>query len=64
MEVLRLGFELELQLLAYATATVMPDPSHFCDLHYSSQQHGILNLLSEARGQTRIVMGTSQINFR
>ena len=64
MEVLRLGSESELQLLAYATATAMPDPSHFCDLHHSSQQHGILNLLSEARDRTRIIMGTSQINFR
>ena len=26
----------------------MPDPSHICDLHHSSQQHLILNQLSEA----------------
>ena len=31
MEVPRLGFQLELQLLAYATAT--PDPIHVCDIH-------------------------------
>ena len=30
MEVLRLGVESELQLLAYTTATATPDPSHVC----------------------------------
>ena len=35
MEVPRLGAELELPLLATATAT--PDPSRVCDLHYSSR---------------------------
>ena len=33
MEVARLGVELELQLLAYATATAAQDLSHVCDLH-------------------------------
>ena len=33
MEVPRLGVELELQVLAYTTATAMGDPSHICDLH-------------------------------
>ena len=47
MEVPRLGVELELQLLAYATATATGDPSHACDLHHSSQQHQILNALIE-----------------
>ena len=37
MEVLRLGVELELQLLAYTMATAMWDPIHFCDLHHSSR---------------------------
>ena len=32
MEFPRLGVELELQLSAYATATVTPDLSHICDL--------------------------------
>ena len=27
--------------------TAMPDPSHICDLHHSSQQRRILNPLSE-----------------
>ena len=49
MEVPRLGVELELQLLAYTTATAMSDPSPICDLHHSSQQGQILNSLSEAR---------------
>ena len=45
----RLGVFSELQLLAYATATAMPDPSCICDLHCSSQQCWILNPLSGAR---------------
>ena len=32
VEVPRLGIESELQLLAYGTATAMPDLSHTCDL--------------------------------
>ena len=35
IEVLRIGVELELQLLAYTTATAMPDLSHICDLCHS-----------------------------
>ena len=31
MEVPRLGVESELQLPAYTTDTVMPDPCHICD---------------------------------
>ena len=49
MEVPRLGVESELQLLAYTTATATRDPSRICNLHHSSQQHHILNALSEAR---------------
>ena len=37
MEVPRLGVKVELQLLAYATATATEDPSHICGLHHSSQ---------------------------
>ena len=40
VEVPSLEDELELQLLAYTTAT--PDLSHLCKLHYSSWQHWIL----------------------
>ena len=43
------GGKSELQLPAYATATVTPDPSRVCDLHPSSRQRQILNPLSEAR---------------
>ena len=46
------GVKLELQLLAYTRATATVDPSHICDVHYSSQQQWILNPLSEARGRT------------
>ena len=49
MEVPRLRVEWELQLLAYG----MPQP----------QQGGILNSLSEARDQTRILMDTSHVRF-
>ena len=61
MEVPRLGVTLELQLLAYTTATVMQDLSCICDLHRSSRQRRILNPLSEARDQTRNLMDASQV---
>ena len=61
MEVPRLGIELELQLLAYITATAMWDPSHICDLHHSSRQCRILNPLSEARDRTRNLRDPSQV---
>ena len=60
MEVPRLGVESELQQLAYATATAMLDLSRVCHLHHSSRQHQILNALSKARDQTRILMDASQ----
>ena len=49
MEVPWLGVKSELQLQAYATATATPDPSHFCEISFSLQQHLISNPLSEAR---------------
>ena len=58
MEVPRLGVELELQLLAYITAIAMWDLSCTCSLCCSSQQHQILNPMSEARDQTHILMNT------
>ena len=61
MEVPRLGVESELQLPAYTTATATPDPSHVFNIHHCSQQHQILNLLSKARDQTRILMDTIRI---
>ena len=48
---------------AYTTATATLDPSHICDLHHSSQQCRILNLLSEARDRTCVLIDTSQIRF-
>ena len=59
MEVPRLGVQWELQLPATATQ----DPSHVCDLQHSSQQHWIINPLSEARDRTCNLMITSQIHF-
>ena len=63
MEVPRLGVQLEQQLPAYATATATRDPSHICDLHYSSRQHQILNPRSEVRDPTCNLMVPSQICF-
>ena len=48
MEVPRVGVGSEVQLPAYAIATATPDPSHICNLHCSSWQYWILNLLSMA----------------
>ena len=55
MEVPMLGVELELQPLAYTTATAMRDLSCVCDLHHSSRQHRILNPMSEARDRTHVL---------
>ena len=63
VEVTRLGVKLELQQQAFTTATAMPDLGCICDLHYSLWQHQILNLLSEARGWTCILMDTSWVLF-
>jgi len=52
MEVPRLAVELELQPLAYSTATAMQGPGCICDLHRASQQCQILNPLSEAKDWT------------
>ena len=52
---------MELQLLAYATATAMMYPSCICNPHHSLRQGWILNLLSEARDGTRILMDISWI---
>ena len=41
--------ESELQLPASTTATATRDPICICNLHHSSCQHWILNLLSEVR---------------
>ena len=49
MEVPRLGDELELQLLGYATATATPDLSRMGDLHHSSWRCQTLSPLSEDR---------------
>ena len=58
MKVPRLGIKSELPLPAYTTAVATPDPSCIWDLHCSLWQHQILNPLSKARDQTRILMDT------
>ena len=60
----RRGGQSELQPLAYATATAMPDLSHIWDLHHSSRQLQILNPLSKARDWTHNPMVPSWIRFR
>ena len=61
MEVPRLGVQMELQLLAYITATATWDLGCVCDLHQSSWQCWVLNPLSEARDQTLVLMDPSQV---
>ena len=61
MEVPRLEVKSELQLLAYATATAMRDPSRIYSLHHSSWQRQIFNPQSEVRDQTRILMDPSLV---
>ena len=41
----------------------MQDLSHICDLHRSSQQHQILDPLSDARDRTHILMDSSWVCF-
>ena len=62
MEGSRLGVKWELQLLASASAIATPDQSHICDLHHSSWQHWVLNLLSKAGDQTLNLMVPSWIH--
>ena len=63
MDVPRLGVQLELWLLAYATAAAMPDPSQICSVQYSSWQCQILNPLSEAGDRICNLMVPSRIRF-
>ena len=62
-EVPRLGIKLELLPRAYVTATAVPDPSRIRKLHHRSQQHRILNPLSEARDRSCILIDTSQAHY-
>ena len=39
LEIPRPGVKSELQLLAYATAIAVQDPSHVCDIRHSSLPH-------------------------
>ena len=40
-----------------------PDSSPICDLHHSSWQHRILNLLRKSRDQTQVLMDTSWVLY-
>ena len=50
-------------LLAGATVTAMPDLSGVLDLYHLSWLCQIFNPLSEARGQTRVLMDISQVIY-
>ena len=63
MEVPRLGVESELQLPAYTTAIITPDPRCICDRHHDSQQSRTLNPLSEGRDPTHNITVPSRIRF-
>ena len=63
MEVPKLGLESELQLPAYAAATAALDPSCISNLHHSSWQHQIFNPMSQARGQTCILINISRVHY-
>ena len=63
MEIPRLGVQLELQLLAYATAIATRDQSLICDLHHSLGHCWILNPLSKDRDQIYILMDISQVHY-
>ena len=54
VEFLRLGVKSEPQMLTYATATAMPDPSRVCDPCHSSWQCQMSKPPSKARDGTRI----------
>ena len=63
MEVPRLGVKSEVQLPALNTAAAVPDPSHICALHRSSQQCQILNPMIKARDWTCVLMDASQVCY-
>ena len=63
MEVPRLEVKWELQLPAYITATATPDASLVCDLHQSSRPCQILNLPTEAKDRTHILMDTGRVHY-
>ena len=62
-EVPCLGVKSELQLPAYSTTTATQDPSQIFNPHHSSQQHQILNPLSEARDRTYMLTDTIRFVF-
>ena len=59
------GCERELQRPAYTTAiaTATWDLNLICNLHHSSQQPWILNLLSKARDWTHVLMDTAWVHY-
>ena len=63
MEVPRLEVELELQPLAYATATAKQDLSCICNLCHNLWQCHIPNPLSEAKDPTCVLMDTSHVHY-
>ena len=64
MEIPRQGVQSELQLPAYATTIATQDLSCIFDLHHSSRQCQILNLLSKVRDRTYNLVVPSRICSR
>ena len=52
MEVPKLGVKLELELLAYAYTTAMPEPSQVCDLYHEAKSVTYTTAHSNARSLT------------
>ena len=67
MEFLRLGVELDLQLLAYTTAIATPDPSCIYDLHHSSRYlaHHAVSRIETTSSQilVRLITAESQLEL-
>ena len=41
----------------------MPDPRHSCKPHHISEQHGVLNQLSKAGDQMRVLTDTTRVHY-
>ena len=63
MEVPRLGSNQSCSHQPLPQPQQWQDLSHICNLHHSSQQHQILNPLSEASDQNHILMDTSRVRY-
>ena len=64
MEAPRLGVESAVAAgLYHSHSNEGSEPDRICNLHHNSQQHWILNPLSEARDRTCVLMDTNQVLY-